>query len=48
MLLALAWTSAPAAALEVEVKAIRTPAAAVSATLELRDIIPDRFKKTID
>ena len=48
MLLALAWTSAPAAALEVEVKAIRTPAAAVSATRELRDIIPDRFKKTID
>ena len=48
LLLALAWTSAPAAALEVEVKAVRAPAGAVSATIELRDIIPDRFKKTID
>ena len=27
---------------------MRTPAGAVSATVELRDIIPDRFKKTID
>ena len=48
LLLALAWTAAPAAALEVEVKAVRTPAGLVSATVELRDIIPDRFKKTID
>jgi len=46
--LALAWTSAPAAALEVEVKAVRTPAGVVSATVELRDVIPDRFRKTID
>ena len=48
MLFALASTAAPAAALEVEVKAVRTPAGAVSAVVELRDIIPDRFKKTID
>ena len=48
LLLTLAWTSTPAAALEVEVKAVRTPAGAVSVTVELRDIIPDRFKKTID
>ena len=48
LLLALAWTAAPAAALEVEVKAVRTPAGLVSATVELRDIIPDRFKKTLD
>ena len=48
LLLALAWTAAPAAALEVEVKAVRTPAGLVSATVELRDIIPDRFKKTIE
>ena len=47
-MLALAWTSAPAAALEVEVKAVRTPAGVVSATVELRDVIPDRFRKTID
>jgi len=48
MVLVLAWRSAPASALEVEVKAVRTPAGAVTATVELRDVIPDRFKKTID
>jgi hypothetical protein len=48
MLLALAGAAAPVSALEVEVKAVRTPAGAVSAVVELRDIIPDRFKKTID
>src|SRR2546430_7110475 len=46
MVLGLAWTSAPASALEVEVRAVRTPAGAVSATIELRDMIPERFKKT--
>lgn len=34
--------------LEVEVKSLRAPAAAVVATLELRDILPERFRKTID
>jgi hypothetical protein len=48
MLLALAGAAAPVSALEVEVKAVRTPAGTVSAVVELRDIIPDRFKKTID
>ena len=48
LLLVLASSSAPASALEVEVKAVRTPAGAVTATVELRDVIPDRFKKTID
>ena len=37
-----------AAALDVEVKAVRAPNGAVSASVELRDLIPDRFKKTID
>ena len=48
LVVVLAWTAAPASALEVEVKAIRTPAGAVTASVELRDVIPDRFKKTID
>ena len=48
VVLALAWRSAPASALEVEVKAVRAPGGAVTATVELRDVIPDRFKKTID
>jgi hypothetical protein len=48
VLLALAGAAAPVSALEVEVKAVRTPAGVVSAVVELRDIIPDRFKKTID
>jgi len=34
--------------LEVEVKALRAPSTHVVATLELRDILPERFRKTID
>jgi len=41
-------SSAPALALDVEVKTVRAPGGAVSASIELRDVIPDRFKKTID
>jgi hypothetical protein len=41
------WSS-PASALDVEVKAVRTPGGAVSASIELHDLIPDRFRKTID
>jgi len=39
---------ASAADLEVEVKSLRAPAAEVVATLELRDVLPDRFRKSID
>jgi hypothetical protein len=48
ILLGLTFTSSPASALDVEVKGVRTPAGAVRATVELRDVIPDRFRKTID
>jgi hypothetical protein len=48
LLVALLLTSTPIYALDVEVKAIRSPSGAVSASIELRDLIPDRFKKTID
>ena len=39
--------AAPASALEVEVKGVRTVGAAVTTAIELRDVIPDRFRKTL-
>ncbi|HXI30983.1 MAG TPA: hypothetical protein VNG89_21250 [Vicinamibacterales bacterium] len=41
-------TATPLYALDVEVKVVHTPGGVVSASIELRDVIPDRFKKTID
>jgi hypothetical protein len=41
-------TSVSAGPLDVQVKNVRTPAAAVTATLELRDVLPDRFRKLVD
>ena len=38
----------PAVALEVQVKALRAPASVVTTTIELREVLPDRFKKTLD
>jgi hypothetical protein len=38
----------PAAALDVQIKDLRGPASAVTATIELLDLVPDRFKKTLD
>ena len=38
----------PAAALEVQVKDLRAPASVVTTTIELRDVLPDRFRKTLD
>jgi hypothetical protein len=37
-----------ASPLEVQIKKVRTPSSAVSATIELREIIPDQFKKMMD
>jgi hypothetical protein len=39
---------APAAALEIQFREVRAPGSVVTATLELRDLLPDRFKKTLD
>src|SRR5882672_4687921 len=39
---------APAAGLDVQIKDIRGPASTVTTTIELRDLIPDRFIKTLD
>jgi hypothetical protein len=38
----------PTAALDVQIKDLRGPASAVTATIELLDLVPDRFKKTLD
>ena len=43
--LVLAIAAPAAAALDVQVKDVQTPASAVRTTIELRDIVPDRFKK---
>jgi hypothetical protein len=43
--LVLALAAPAAAELDVQVKDVKTPAAAVRTTIELRDILPDRFKK---
>jgi hypothetical protein len=38
----------PAAALDVQIKDVRGPASAVTATIELSDLLPDRFRKALD
>jgi hypothetical protein len=38
----------PASALDVLVQTVRTPASVVTAVIEVRDPLPDRFKKVID
>jgi hypothetical protein len=45
---AVLFSSPRASALDVEIKAVRAPAGMVSASIELRDLIPDRFRKTLD
>ena len=40
--------AAPASALELVIADFRTPAAVVLANIEVRDVLPDRFKKLID
>ena len=35
-------------ALEVQVRDVRAPASVVTTTIELREVLPDRFKKTLD
>ena len=44
----LAATSASARPLDVQVKNVRTPAGAVTATVELRDVLPDRFRRVVE
>jgi hypothetical protein len=39
---------AAAAALDVQIKDVHAPSSAVSATIEVRDILPDRFRKALD
>ena len=47
--LALVYVTALAAApLDVQVKDVRTPASAVRTTIEIRDLVPERFKRMMD
>jgi hypothetical protein len=46
--LGLALRASPAAGLDVQIKELRAAASAVTATIELRDLLPDRFKRTLD
>lgn len=47
-LVCLLFAAAPAAALDVQIKDVRAASAFVSTTIELRDVLPDRFRKTLD
>src|SRR5882757_7897928 len=40
--------AAPASALDVQIKDVRGSSSSVTATIELRDLVPDRFMKTLD
>jgi len=40
--------AAPASALDLVIRDLRTPASAVTANIEVRDVLPDRFKRLID
>jgi hypothetical protein len=45
---ALALAASPAVALEVHIKEVRRVATAVQTSIELRDVVPDRFRKLLD
>jgi hypothetical protein len=46
--LAVSLFASRAPAFDVQVKELRTPASAVRATIEVRDVVPDRFKKMLE
>jgi hypothetical protein len=46
--LLIALCASDTSALEVVFKGVRTPSSAVTVTIEVRDPVPDRFKKVID
>jgi len=41
-------TASAAAALEIQIKDVRTETTVVRATIELRDLVPERFKRLLD
>jgi hypothetical protein len=47
-LLLIITLASSASALDVRVKEVRRGSSAVATTIELRDVLPDRFKKTLD
>jgi hypothetical protein len=46
-LLAVAFTAAPAAAFEVHVREVKAAASTLRARIELRDLVPDRFRRLL-
>ncbi len=48
VVLLLLLVTAPATALEVQVKEVKSGSAMLHASLELRDILPERFKRLLD
>src|SRR5215510_3639829 len=44
----IALVAAPVSALDVVIKDVRSPASTVTATIEVSDLLPDRFKRHID
>src|SRR5262245_9238244 len=40
--------AAPASALDIVIKDVRSPASAVTASIEVSDVVPDRFKRHLD
>src|SRR5437773_12517117 len=43
-----AFFATPASALDIVIKEMRTPASVVTANIEVRDVLPDRFKKLLE
>src|SRR4051812_46976304 len=46
--LGMVLAAAPARALELQVKEIKNAASVLRASLEIRDLVPDRFKRLLD
>jgi hypothetical protein len=46
--LLLTLLAAPASALDVVIKDVRSPASAVTANIDVSDVVPDRFKRHLD
>jgi hypothetical protein len=48
VVLGLLWSATSASALDVVIKDVRTPASTVTTRIDVRDALPDRFRKLLD
>jgi hypothetical protein len=48
VLVGLLWSATSASALDVVIKDVRTPASIVTTRIDVRDALPDRFRKLLD